>query len=278
MKYILYKVDGTHEVLERETKIEYEELSKLVGGMVESSESFEDNEAHHTIFLNENGISEGLKPNPFFTPMYQENFLGDIVEGIVDENGDFVGDDLVVIREVKKISPLLFEKDRIFHIIAIGGFIANTTRGIVKSTGQTSDGKPIFKEAKKGARKLFTLRNLTDKDVMIFENETEFTIDGEVKQNAGNGMTCSTIRGNALFNLHGDIDRIREFVKKSNINPFFTAYDRINHIGADNETETLVFMDRFASCQMVADRQQGQLKREGHNNIKVGVGSQIISM
>lgn len=61
---------------------------------------------------------------------------------------------------------------------------------------------------------------------------------------------------------------------EKNINPFFTQYDRINHV--DGDVETLLFMDKFASCRLVADRQEKQLKRQGVN-AKVGEGYQVIS-
>lgn len=52
MKYVLYKSDGTVKVFQREKKLEYEELSKLVGGMIEFSENYEGRNEHETLLLN----------------------------------------------------------------------------------------------------------------------------------------------------------------------------------------------------------------------------------
>jgi len=210
--------------------------------------------------------------------MHQENYHGNIVQGYTNEQGEFMGfeDEIKYLHEVKKINPLLFQEGKIFTIIQISEWMAHTTKGIVKSVGKaygTKGDKPAFKENKKGARKTFLLRNLEDKDVLIFEgSELPFKLDGEVKNQDG-VFTSSTIRGNALFNFHGDPNTIREWVKTKNLNPFFTAYDRVNHVDEKGK-ETLLFMDRFASCKLVADRQEKQLKEQGYG-VSVGVGYQI---
>ena len=101
---------------------------------------------------------------------------------------------------------------------------------------------------------------------MIFSGlskDLPFYIDGDEqsKIKCSNGFVATTIRGNALFNFHGDPETIKDWVKNKNINPFFTAFDRINHVGEDNETETLLFTDVPASCRMVADKRVAQLSR-----------------
>jgi len=168
----------------------------------------------------------------------------------------------------------------VFTVIAIGSSMPLTTVGEVKATGDlTVDREPIFKEAKKGARKKFTLRNLKDKGVMIFEGyakDLPFWIDGDAraKKPSGEGFSSNTIRINCLYNLHGDPVVIKEYIETKNINPFFTCHDRVNHV--DGDKETLVFMDKFASCKLVADKQTAQHAREGRD-IEVGQGFSISS-
>lgn len=275
MKYVLYKTDGTHEIIERSKPLEYNEESRLVGGRIEFSENFEGNKGS-SLLCNEEGMVNNLKPNPFFTPLYQEHFYGDIVEGKMDDEGEFVGfsDDELEIRTPKAISKKLFEKDKVFTFIGIGDFMAQTTKLQLKSTGDEYQGLPVFKDAKKGARKKFTIRKVTNTETLIFEGNTPFGTDADiVTVDEATGFTSRSFRGNALINLSGDPDTIRTWVKEKNLNPFFTAYDRINHV-AQNGKETLLFLNRFASCKMVADRQQQQLRELGAD-VEVGVGFQI---
>ena len=277
MEYVLYKTDGTREVLKRTEPMKYEELSKLVGGMIEYAQAYKGRVEHQNeeICVNEEGLVNNLPVNPFFTPLHQENYRGDIVQGYVDDKGEFLGFDEAspYFHEVKIIHPLMFVADKVFTIIQIGGFIANTTRGELKATGRSQLGNPIFKEVKKGARRTFTIRNLKDAETLIFEGlakDLPFHIDGDEKIKVNDSFITSTIRGNALFNLHGEPEVIKDWVQHKNLNMFFTAYDKINHINEKGE-ETLLFLDRFASCENVARRQEKQLREKGQD-ISVGVG------
>ena len=260
MKYLYYKTDGTHEILHRDSKLEYEELRNLVGGNIEFAQDKDGSE----YCINEEGILNNLPPNPFITPMYQEAYHGNIVHGMTDEDGEFVGFEDVLandyLRSVKTINPDLCVVGKVFTIIAISEMGLTLARAI-KSVGSVN-GKPAFKDFAKGSRRTYHLRNIKDKDTLIFEgSELPFVPDTQ----KGN-----TMRMNGLINLYGDIKTIREWVLEKNLNPFFTAHDRVVQVD-EAGIETLVFMDRFASCQLVAKMQTAQHEREGRN-VKVGVG------
>jgi hypothetical protein len=235
-------------------------MQKLVGGLIEFTPKREDGSQ---FCVNEEGIVHGLPDNPF--AIYGSNgveghYKGNAIHGRIDENGNFVGFDEPEKYLLKKveISPLLFEKDKIFTVISVSDFMAKTTCAEVKATGlKTDDGMPIFKEAKKrGTRRMFTLRNLKEKDVLIFEGaykDMPFVVDGDMTTNRA-------IRCNALINLHGNPDVIVEWVKERNINPYFTAFDIVNHI-SENGDEWLLFTDVPASCRLVQDKRMKQLER-----------------
>lgn len=128
-----------------------------------------------------------------------------------------------------------FKKDEVVTIIGIGDFMAQTTKGQAKATGQTtSEGKPIFKENKKGARKLFTLRNLDKKDTLVFAGDVPFKVDSEAVI-TGQGLTTRIIRGNACINLVGDREVIKDYINNHNLNESFTAYDAVMLIVGDKE-------------------------------------------
>lgn len=131
----------------------------------------------------------------------------------------------------------ILKKDDILTIFSISDFMANTTKSQVRATGEyTASGQPIFKENKKGARKMFTLRNLDKKDTLVFLGEVPFKTDGEVKTVSATGFTTSTMRGNACLNLAGNSKDIIYYIIHNNTNENFTAYDVVIHIDGANET------------------------------------------
>lgn len=275
MIYLYYKTDGTFEKIERDTPLPYEDLSSLVGGLIE----FAQDEDGTEYCINETGLIDNLPVNNFITPKYQANYHGNIIHGRTNEDGDFVGFEPFEVeentRKLKTISPELCVVGKVFTIIGIGEFMAQTTRAEVKAVGSIG-GKPAFKENKKGARKQFHLRNLTANDILIFEGKNlPFKIDGEVETISANGMKSRTIRGNALLNFVGDADTIRNYINEYNLNPFFTAYDRVNLI-EKGDRETLLFPNRFASSKRVAELQEKQIKRDSGVDIKIGEGYQIL--
>lgn len=263
--FIYYKTNGEREFIESEAPLKLDELQKLVGGLIE----FTPVEPDGSVFCaNEEGLVNNMPDNPFARYRNQSVngfFRGNLVQGIIDENGDFIGfeDTKPFIREKIELPKILFEKDKIIHQFGIGDFMGQTTHSVLKTVGYASNGKPVFKDAKKGARKQFTLRNLDNEDSLIFEGNVPFATDGETTLNKNNGSTFTTrvVRGNALINLVGDEPTILEWVKHKNINPFFTAYDRVNHIDPNKDIETLLFLDVPSSCKMVDDRRVGQAKR-----------------
>lgn len=277
MKYILYKASGEYEILVREKPLEYKELSALVGGMIEFAPV---DEGEPEMCMNEEGMYT-LKPNPFIKPKYQEAYFGDIIVGEkTDKDGDFVGwDDSVdveaMVKKPAQIHPALFEKGKRFTIVYVGDSMPMTGLSTLVATGERMNGgDPVFKEDKKGARKKFGLRVLKNKDTLIFEGDVPFS--NNIKGDTSGGMTCTRMIMNGLINLAGDIDVIRDYVENKNINPWFTMYDRVIH-QAPNEVEMLVFPNRFASCNRVAEMQEAMLKRQGVD-ASVGVGFQIASL
>ncbi len=129
------------------------------------------------------------------------------------------------------------KKNDIVHIFGISEWMANTTHSEMKFTGDFTGEKPIFKENKKGARKLFSLRTPEKEDQLVFIGEVPFKTDGEtpgiVRES---GFTSSIMRGNACFNLTGDPQVIKDYVSHRNINKNFTRYDSVIHIDGEKET------------------------------------------
>ena len=94
-KYNYYKTDGTKEVIESEKILSLDKLHELVEGYIEGLRLANGN----YIFLNEEGNLIPLPKNPHFT---NKDILtaeidafggikGNVIEGKVDHNGDFVG-------------------------------------------------------------------------------------------------------------------------------------------------------------------------------------------
>ncbi len=131
------------------------------------------------------------------------------------------------------------KKGDIITIIGISDWMATTTRNTLKATGlTTSDGKPVFTDNKKGARKKFTIRKLGRSD-LCFKGEVPFKLDSEVVTPGRPGDTIfstQTFRGNACINLVGDPTLIKEYITSRNINPDFHAFDAVILIDGDKET------------------------------------------
>jgi hypothetical protein len=268
MIYLYYKTDGSVERIESEKPLEYARLSELVGegGMIEFAPEEDDGSVP---MCNEEGLLLMLPRNPFFAPKHQPFYVGNILLGknvMSDDGIEFHGfDESEVEKFVRKpigYDQSLFKKDKVFTIIAIGDFMAQTTRSSVKSTGEMYKGTPVFKKNEKGARSKFTLRNLESPETLLFEGvDLPFKIDGEVTVNQNNGFTSTLVRGNALINLVGDADEIKKYIETKNLNPFFNAFDRINHCEGQ-EKETLLYTEAPTDSRMVLDKRQAQLKRK----------------
>ena len=126
-------------------------------------------------------------------------------------------------------------KGDVLTIIGISDFMETTTRASVKATGiTTSDGRQIFTENKKGARKKFTLRAFGNEKI-VFKGEVPFKIDSEVERPDGKGFTVRKFSGNACFNFVGDPNVIKDYVSYRNLNTAFTKYDAVILVDGDKE-------------------------------------------
>ena len=135
-------------------------------------------------------------------------------------------------------------KGDIITIIGISDWMATTTRNEIKACGFLSNGKEVFTENKKGARKKFTLREPLDayrNDTLIFRNVYPFKISGEVSRPSGTGFTVTKMSGNACINIYGTPEDIRFSIEHNNINKSFTKYDVVIALDPDTDAETPVY-------------------------------------
>lgn len=138
---------------------------------------------------------------------------------------------------MKEINEI-FKKDSIFTVISISDWMACTTKRMVKATGLFSNGLPVFKDAKKGARKLYTIPSLFNSGTMIFAGEIPFKIDSEVKstrEGFGGVFETTTMRGNACYNFVGDPVVIKDYIRTKNLNETFSKLDAVVWIEGENE-------------------------------------------
>lgn len=260
MKYLLYKTDGSVDVIQTYNKMELPELQKMVGGNIEFAPS--DKEDGSTLMCNEDGLGEMLPMNPFFKPKHQLFYVGNILMGkevkSYDSEGKYDGIEFVgfdddeaekYMRTPLSYSKEMFAKNKVYTIISIGEAFGNTTCSRIKCTGDfTSSDQPIFKRNEKGSRQKFTLRNLTSNEALLFEGATlPFKVDGE---------TGNVIRMNALINLSGNPEEIKNFIETKNVNKFFNAFDRINLCEGDKEI--LLYPESPTFSKMVEDRRANQ--------------------
>jgi len=129
----------------------------------------------------------------------------------------------------------IFKKDRLFITVGVAEVTGHTYINKLRATGLFQDGKPVFKENRKGAVSTFVLRDLEKNDMLLFDVTREklpFQIDSEVKG--------EEVKENGLINLLGEKEEIKKWVMEKNINPFFTAFKKINHISYKRE-EALLF-------------------------------------
>lgn len=265
MKYIYYKVDGTHEVIQREEMLSLSELQELCGDTIDIV-NFE----NCTLCLDDDGIANGLGENPFYSPKHQTAYYGNILEGkevFNEEKGgyDFVGYDdheQVEIKRKKEWGDIFIKKGTKFTVFWIGDSLPATAEAKLVAAGYLNDdGKPVFKMLR--GRKTFTLR-ADPKELMVFEGHNlPFISDSDMKSVSGS----KTVRMNALFNLGGcSKEIIADWVLNRQLNPFFCLRDRVLYIAPDF-SEELMFLDVFPSCALVEDMQRAELKKRGHNVI-----------
>ena len=122
--------------------------------------------------------------------------------------------------------------------------MATTTRNEIKACGYLSNGKEVFTENKKGARKKFTLQEPLDEyknDTLIFRNVYPFKISGEMSRQSTNGFTVTTRSGNACLNIYGTPEEIRFAIEHNNINKAFSRFDLVIALDPLTDAETPVY-------------------------------------
>lgn len=250
MKYILFKIDGSHELIESEKALEYEACKDLVGGDIEFITEMNNGSV---LAINKDAFVEMQPRNPFFKPETRDYFSGNVLLGKIADNNFCGFDD----EEVKEhiIDPIgyeqvSFKKNKVYTIISIGDSVSHTTRSVIRATGEMYRGSPTFTDNFKGATVKFVVPNLDSGEALLFEGaELPFTIDGEASED-------SKPRINGLINLCGDKEVINEYVIKHNKNPFFNAYDRVNVI--DGDVETLLYPTAHTHSKVILDRRVAQ--------------------
>lgn len=148
-----------------------------------------------------------------------------------------------------------FTKDAIYTIVTISEWMAHTVKRQVRATGIMSNGRPVFKDATKGARKMFTLPTLFAKGTIIFDRTVDLKIDSDITSAPrASGFTSNIMRGNACFNFIGSVDEIK-VTMIGNLNPNFDQYDRVLAIPADNafadDCEVPVFTESETSHAVI---------------------------
>lgn len=266
MIYFLYKTNGSVETYNTKEKMALKEFQDLVGGNIE----FAPEEADGSVpMVNEDGLGLMLPRNPFFKPAHQPYYVGDILHGKMidtDEGMEFVGFDEEeapkFLRKVIGYDASTFSKNQVFTVITIGDFMGQTTRTEIKATGEMYKGvAPIFKENKKGVRKMFTVKKLDDPETLLFKGtDLPFKIDSEIVREASNGFTNTSMLCNALINLVGDAEEIKKYIETKNLNPFFSSFDRINL--CEGEKETLLFTDVPTDSRLVMGKREEQANRK----------------
>lgn len=143
-----------------------------------------------------------------------------------------------------------FVKNEVVTIISISDWMANIIKSVYKATGEThTNGKPIFKDNKKGTRKQFTLKDFND-STLVFSGMVPFRIDSEVIiERPGSAFTSRMMRGNACLNLVGDPTVIRKYIQHDNLNENFKRYDEV--ILIEGEKETCLFPEVETSHAVV---------------------------
>ena len=84
MIYTLYKTNGEMVYIEESKPIELKKMQELVGGYIEFTRVFNKRDLHFCV--NEEGRINNLPVNKMF-PQY----VGDIILGRIDKNGEFIG-------------------------------------------------------------------------------------------------------------------------------------------------------------------------------------------
>jgi hypothetical protein len=254
MKYILFKIDGSHEIVKSVTPLEYDAIVGLVGGEFEFVTEMQEKDV--VLVVNKDTFADMQPRNPFFKPETRDFFSGNVLLGKMVE-GKFCGfeDDEVTnhIKEPIGYEQTMFKKNRVYTIISIGDSVAHTTRGVIRATGFMYHGSPTFTDNYKGANIRYVVPNIDSNEALLFEGtDLPFTIDGEIDED-------SKARINGLINLSGDKEVINEYIIKHNKNPFFSAYDRINII--DGDVETLLYPLAHTHSKVILDKRSAQESR-----------------
>ena len=249
MKYALYKTNGTAEFIETAFAIDYEILSKAVGGNIE----YYNTQHGEKVYINEEGRLKGLAKNPF----YYEDLRGDVVEvGDTDEFGNTLG--LPEDYQLRSAPKSPYKKGGKYTLFFVGDNMPMTGKYEFTVDYDEQLNNPAIKL--RGKRKLVRTRTPISES-MIFEGwDLPIKTDSEVVFQRNGMITSGVLRMNALFNLAGmPIDELRSFIDEKQINPFFILKDHVNYVAMDG-TESLMYPHLPATSSHVASLQSKQLQ------------------
>lgn len=235
MIYLLYKTNGEVEEIDTDrSTLPLARIQDYVGGYIEP---MVDGDVY--CYVNEDGLQKMLPRNPFY-PKYVGNIIAgklcdvETNKGETTTKGFFGFDDKEEIKKYQKkivaYPQELFRAGKVFTQVTIGDFVPTTFEAIFKSTGSFMGGQPIFTEDLKGSKAKFFVRNLEDSETLLFSGRLPFEVEtGVIPQ------------GKAMFYFRGDMEKIKDYVQNKNLNPFFTAHERVCHLSDDNKVATLLF-------------------------------------
>ncbi len=143
-----------------------------------------------------------------------------------------------------------------YTLLGVSDTFAATYKQHIKIT-QFINGKPIFSEKGKGNCMKKKQYQLTlKKDVLIFEGwDLPFKITSEISVDTGRGYSQTSYVMNAMLNIVGDRETVKEYIDNKNLNPEFTRKDFIlvwdtNYTGSTSKNE-LLYPEAETTSKMV---------------------------
>ena len=148
----------------------------------------------------------------------------------------------------------IFEIGGKYTIYRLNGFaMTSKTEIIVK---EIEDNKIIFSYARKRKRYIlpFTSKSYLTAPVLPFEGAIFKGWNQPIKCDSEIG---SIMRGNACYNFYGTTEDIKEWIKTSQLNPYFDKIRVLSlnsEIRSDQGNETVVFAEDYKGGHAIIDR------------------------
>jgi hypothetical protein len=251
MELVIYRTNGTREVITRDAFPELKEIYGLIGCEMVEGYSLPNGTQ---LWVDEEGRLNEKLVNPFFAEF---GIVGDVLHySHIDNEGECVGFDMghAPVLTVKKMPADIFAKGSKLTIIRVGG-MGFTSKSEVVFTGIEHRGEPVF--TYRGKRTKYAMKPLERADVMVFRgHDIDLKLDSEVQKSGG----MITMNGNAMFNFAGGTaDEIRRFISEKQINPAFAQFDRIMLAG-DGERTIPLYPDCETTSRLVESIREEQAK------------------